>query len=83
MKIWSTRVFIGLLILIFSFSQLPVASASSVNASKMEEIDTFVNNQMKRHGIPGLALALVDGDKAIHFGVSEQAVDCGGNYAIG
>ena len=62
MKIWSTRVFIGLLILIFSFSQLPVASASSVNASKVEEIDTFVNNQMKRHGIPGLALALVDGD---------------------
>ncbi|MBK7319503.1 serine hydrolase domain-containing protein [Candidatus Villigracilis affinis] len=75
MKIWSTRVFIGLLILIFSFSQLPVASASSVNASKVEEIDTFVNNQMKRHGIPGLALALVDGDKVIFmkgYGKADQ-----------
>jgi CubicO group peptidase (beta-lactamase class C family) len=30
--------------------------------------DTFVREQVERHGIPGLALAIVDGDQVIHLG---------------
>lgn len=34
-------------------------------AVDVEEIDQFVGEQVERHGIPGLALALVDGDQVI------------------
>ena len=75
MDVWLKRMFVGLLILIMSFSLIPCISASSVNTSKVEKIDAFVSDQMQRHGIPGLALALVDGDKVIFmkgYGKADQ-----------
>jgi CubicO group peptidase (beta-lactamase class C family) len=75
MDIWTKRIYIGLLILILSFTLIPSVSASSVNASKVERIDAFVSQQMQRHGIPGLALALVDGDTVIFmkgYGKADQ-----------
>ena len=65
MDVWPKRIFVGLLILILSFSLIPNVSASSINTSKVEEIDAFVSEQIQRNEIPGLALALVDGDKVI------------------
>jgi CubicO group peptidase (beta-lactamase class C family) len=32
------------------------------------KIDAFVGDQVKRHGIPGLSLAVVDGDQIVHLG---------------
>ena len=75
MDMWFKRIFVGVLFLILSFSLLPVVSASSVNTSKAEKIDAFVSEQMQRNGIPGLALALVDGDKVIFikgYGKADQ-----------
>jgi len=75
MDVWPKRIFVGLLILILSFSLIPNVSASSINTSKVEEIDAFVSEQMQRHGIPGLALALIDGDKVIFmkgYGKADQ-----------
>ncbi len=72
---WFKRIFVGLLILILSFSLIPSVSASAVHTSKVEKIDAFVSEQMQRNGIPGLALALVDGDKVIFmkgYGKADQ-----------
>src|SRR5215207_3867453 len=35
------------------------------NISGIERMDAFVTEQMKRHGVPGLALAVVDGNQVI------------------
>jgi CubicO group peptidase (beta-lactamase class C family) len=45
------------------------------NISGIERIDAFVTEQMKRHGVPGLALAVVDGNQVIFmkgYGKADQ-----------
>ena len=38
--------------------------ASTENAdAKVKRIDAFITQQMQKHGLPGLALALVEGDQ--------------------
>ncbi|HET9909542.1 MAG TPA: serine hydrolase domain-containing protein [Anaerolineales bacterium] len=69
------RIIIGLLVLILLFALIPETSASAINTTNVEQIDAFVIHQMERHGIPGLALALVDGDKVIFikgYGKADQ-----------
>ena len=71
MDTWSKRIFIGLLILIFSCSLIPSVSASTVHDSKVDQIDAFVNSRyintkIKELGLPFAALVIVQGDKIVH-----------------
>jgi len=46
----------------------PLVAASPTSTPDIARIDAFVRQQVQRHGIPGLALALVDGDQIVHLG---------------
>ncbi len=50
------------------FMPRPVMATSHTSALDVPKIDAFVRDQVERHGIPGLALAVVDGDQIIHLG---------------
>ncbi len=72
---WAKRIMAGLLILVLSFTWIPGVSASATNPAAAEEIDAFVTQQIHKHGIPGLALALVDNDQVIFikgYGKADQ-----------
>jgi len=44
------------------------ASAKSVsNSASYDAIDTYVEGQMRRLNIPGVSLAIVEGDKIVHL----------------
>jgi CubicO group peptidase (beta-lactamase class C family) len=61
---------------------LPISSLANPNTdeavnniSGIERIDAFVTEQIKRHGVPGLALALVDGEQVVFmkgYGKADQ-----------
>jgi CubicO group peptidase (beta-lactamase class C family) len=57
-----------ILILLAPFLARPTRAASPTTAVDVARIDAFVREQVERHGIPGLALALVDGGQIIHLG---------------
>ena len=46
----------------------PVNAISRAGAPDVAKIDAFVRGQVERHGIPGLALAVVEGDQIIQLG---------------
>jgi CubicO group peptidase (beta-lactamase class C family) len=51
------------------------AAASHTSEPDIGRIDTFVSEQVRRHGIPGVSLGLVEGDHIIHlqgFGKTDQ-----------
>src|SRR5687768_10193347 len=53
----------------------PVTAIGRTGAPDVATIDAFVSAQVERHGIPGLALALVDGDQIMHmqgYGKADQ-----------
>ena len=57
-----------LVLALVPFMVRPVTAASRTSAPDVVRIDAFVRDQVQRHGIPGLALALVEGDRIIHLG---------------
>lgn len=65
------------LLILFSilFAVRPAVAASISQNVDVERIDAFVSQQMQRHGLPGMALALVDGDQVIFmkgYGKADQ-----------
>lgn len=64
---WTTLVCIGLCVLALSVSFLPVNAASHLTESDFPAIDAYVEKQMKADGIPGVALAIVQGDQIVHL----------------
>lgn len=70
---------LGALLLMFILSiARPLTAASQENRLDIARMDAFVNEQMQRHGIPGLALGIVEGDQIIHlqgFGKADQSGD--------
>ena len=65
---WTGYITAILLILTLSLSVLTwstVKASTAITDSKVERIDAFVTQQMQKHGLPGLALALVEGDQVI------------------
>src|SRR5690242_20248656 len=58
-------VFCTVALLLVPFLARPTRAASSTTAVDVARIDAFVRQQVERHGIPGLALALVDGEQII------------------
>jgi hypothetical protein len=61
-------VFCTLARLLVPFLACPTSAASPATTVDVARIDAFVRQQVERHGIPGLALALVDGDQIVHLG---------------
>ncbi len=60
---------------LFAVLSPPVASATA-NTADVEQIDAFVSEQINRHGLPGVALALVEGDQIIFmkgYGMADQS----------
>jgi CubicO group peptidase (beta-lactamase class C family) len=60
---------------LFAVLSPPVASATA-NIADVEQIDAFVSEQINRHGLPGVALALVEGDQIIFmkgYGMADQS----------
>ena len=75
---WTGYITAILLILTLSLSVLTwstVKASTAITDSKVERIDAFVTQQMQKHGLPGLALALVEGDQVIFmkgFGKADE-----------
>ncbi len=57
-----------LVLVVVPFLVRPTDATARSNAPDVARIDAFVRAQVARHGIPGLALAVVDGDQIIHLG---------------
>src|SRR3712207_2371790 len=57
-----------LVLLVVPFLARPVTTTARTSPPDVAQIDAFVRAQVARHGIPGLALAVVDGDQIIHLG---------------
>ena len=58
-----------------TFVPPPVAARTRPAGLDVERIDAFVREQVRRHGMPGLALALVDGEQIVHlqgYGKADQ-----------
>ena len=65
---WTRYITAILLILTLSLSALTwstVKASTAIADSKVKRIDAFITQQMQKHGLPGLALALVEGDQVI------------------
>ena len=62
------QVFWMLVLLVISFMASPLIASAPASVPDVARIDAFVRQQVQRHGIPGLALALVDGDQIVHLG---------------
>lgn len=76
-----TAIFATLLV-VFALLLLPflprgvAAAAPPADALDVAALDTFVREQVERQGIPGLALAVVDGDQIVHmagYGRADQS----------
>jgi CubicO group peptidase (beta-lactamase class C family) len=57
-----------ILVLLIGMMTSPAAAIAPINPADVTNIDTFVRAQVERHGIPGLALAIVEGDQVVHLG---------------
>ncbi len=64
---WGNLLWI-IVLLVVPFMTRPLAAKSRASAPDVAQIDAFVRDQVQRHGIPGLALALVEGNRIIHLG---------------
>ena len=67
----------GRFLLLQALSDLavPGVTTSGVQTTKVEKIDAFVIEEIQRHKLPGLALALVEGDRVIFmkgYGKADQ-----------
>lgn len=60
-----------------SFTVQPLTAAPLTGDLDVSQIDAFVRDQVQRHGIPGLALAIVDGDQIVHLAGYGQADQSG------
>ena len=45
----------------------PVAAGTRAGEIDAARIDSFVGEQVRRHGLPGLALGIVEGDRIVHL----------------
>lgn len=50
------------------FTVRPLTAAPQPTGLDVARIDAFVRDQVRRHGIPGLALAVVEGEQIVHLG---------------
>ncbi len=66
MIVWSS-LFCILVLLVVPVLARPVRADAGTGAPDVARIDAFVREQVARHGIPGLALAVVDGHQIIHM----------------
>lgn len=74
-RILQRGIFLLLTIIIVLSIAGPVTARSERSSAYVTAIDAFVRAQVERHGIPGLALALVDGDQIVHaqgYGTADQ-----------
>lgn len=51
-----------------AFIVQPLTAAPQPTALDGGQIDAFIRAQVQRHGLPGLALAVVEGDQLVHLG---------------
>lgn len=51
-----------------AFTVYPLTAAPQPTGLDVARIDAFVREQLRQHGIPGLALAVVDGEQIVHLG---------------
>ena len=68
--LWSLVLTVG------PFRAYPVNATARAGTPDVARIDAFVRDQVQRHGIPGLALALVEGDRIVHlagYGKADQS----------
>lgn len=78
MPLSSRRWISAIWLLIFAVLLLivqPVTAAPYSTGLDVPQLDRFVRNQVQRHGLPGLALAVVEGDRIVHlagYGSTDQ-----------
>jgi CubicO group peptidase (beta-lactamase class C family) len=59
--------FLSISLLIFTFSQAVSAAPSFAAPFESEEMDTFIQSQMQRHNLPGVAVAVTKGDEIVYM----------------
>ncbi|MFO7171059.1 MAG: serine hydrolase domain-containing protein [Chloroflexota bacterium] len=63
--------------LIVSLLPHPASAGAGSAAGDAARIDAFAREQVRRHGIPGLAVAVVEGDRVIHMAGYGRADESG------
>ncbi len=72
--LWSS-LFCLLALVLVPFAAQPATAESQAGAIDTARIDAFVSEQVRRHGIPGVSLGVVEGGKIVHtkgFGKADQ-----------
>jgi CubicO group peptidase (beta-lactamase class C family) len=65
---------VGVVVLLSLSIGLVPHEAWAVEGDTIARVDAFIESEMRDAGIPGLALAIVEGDRAVHlrgFGVAD------------
>lgn len=57
-----------LVLTLAAFTMRPLTAAPQPTALDGAQIDAFIRDQVQRHGLPGLALAVVEGEQLVHLG---------------
>jgi CubicO group peptidase (beta-lactamase class C family) len=60
--------FLGFILTIFILTALKpnTVAATSVTSMNFSSLDAIILEQMKKHGLPGVALAIIDGDQVVY-----------------
>lgn len=56
-----------LALLLASLTARPAAAGAPAGPLETARIDAFVGEQVRRHGLPGIALGIVEGDRIVHL----------------
>ncbi len=61
---WLVRLVLTIILVIMIVPDISVAA--TVNPKDFSELDAIVEAQMQKHGLPGVALAIIDGDEVVY-----------------
>ena len=67
---------VGIVVLLSLSINVMPHEALAVDADAIARVDAFIESEMRDAGIPGVALAIVEGDRAVHlrgFGVADSS----------
>jgi CubicO group peptidase (beta-lactamase class C family) len=62
-----TTIIVAIIILLLSLAQISLANTTSEAAFDVEALDVFIAREMRRHNLPGVAVAVTQGDEIVYM----------------
>ena len=62
-----TTIIIVIIILVLTLAQISLASITSAANFDVEALDVFIQREMRRHNLPGVAVAVTQGDEIVYM----------------